>query len=130
MLVLRIPKSAFTKVIILVLMINLLMACGGGSGGSSSAGAPAVSASAVTLTWNPPMTRKDGSPLAPGEIGGYRLYYGTTEGNYIYSIDINDGTAESATVTDLTAGKYYFVITTYDTEGRESDFSPVLAQTI
>ena len=56
-------------------------------------------------------------------IDGYKVYYGTAQGNYSSSVDIKDGTAEGHTFKGFSAGTYYFVVTTYDTEGRESQYS-------
>jgi len=80
-------------------------------------------ASTLTLSWVAPVEREDLTPISPAEISGYRIYYGTSKGQYPNSVDINDGSATSNTFTDLADGVYYFVITTYDTEGRESKFS-------
>jgi hypothetical protein len=75
------------------------------------------------LAWVAPVARADGSALSLSEIGGYRVYYGTTEGDYPNRIDIADGSADQLTLTDLPPGTYYFVVTTYDTAGRESEYS-------
>jgi hypothetical protein len=80
-------------------------------------------ASDVNLSWTAPSAREDESPISLSEIAGYKIYYGTTQGDYRSNIDINDGSAEGHTFIDFPAGTYYFVITTYDTEGRESQFS-------
>ena len=138
----RITKSGFMKAVLPVLMAAHLLACGGGGGGGqgslsadpfvglSNADASAVAASAVTLAWDAPVMRADESPLMPGEIAGYRVYYGTEEGNYPNRIDVNDGTATQVNLTDLLPGTYYLVVTTYDVDGRESEYSPVLVKTI
>lgn len=69
------------------------------------------------------MTRADGSALALSEISGYTLYYGASSDNYPNSLTINDGSATSATITDLPPGTYYAVVTTLDSGGRESSYS-------
>ena len=117
-------RSGFTKVFISLLMMAQLVACGGGGGSDSSDG------SSTTISWTAPVARADGSPMSLAEIGGYRVYYGTTEGNYPNRIDIADGSAEGVTLTDLPPGGYYFVVTTYDTYGRESEYSSVVSKTI
>ena len=124
MTVQRITKSGFTKFLLPVLMTTLLIACGGGGGGgNSSAGSIAVPANTVTLAWDAPLERADGSPLAPGEIAGYRIYFGMAEGDYPNRIDVNDGTVVQVTLTDLSPGTYYFVLTTQDIAGNESVYS-------
>ena len=84
--------------------------------------APALSGS-FTLDWTAPVARADGSPLPPGEIGGFRIHYGSTSGNYSHAIDINDASVHSATLTDLAPGTYHVVMTSYDTGGLESSYS-------
>jgi hypothetical protein len=120
------------------LIIAQLGACGGG-GGSSSAENSLVSltslpnivpAGSATLNWTAPVARSDQSPLSLADIGGYRVYYGTVEGEYTYQVDVKDGTAVEAVIDDLSTGTYYFVVTTYDTEGRESEYSELVVKTI
>ena len=78
----------------------------------------------ITLSWvAPPAEREDNSALSLSAIAGYKIYYGTTQGQYSDSAPINDGTAEAYTFASLPAGTYYFVVTTLDTEGRESQHS-------
>ena len=116
-----------------------LAACGGGGGGgggdsaavfTESSVATEVTASSATLAWVAPVARADASPLSLAEIGGYRVYYGTIEGDYPNRIDIADGSADQVTLTDLPPGTYYFVVTTYDMGGRESEYSSEVVKTI
>jgi hypothetical protein len=76
------------------------------------------------VTWTAPVARADGNPLPLSAIDGYRIHYGSQSGSYPYSYDITDGTASTATVFGLASGTYYLVMTTYDTGGRESGYSP------
>jgi fibronectin type 3 domain-containing protein len=56
------------------------------------------------------------------DLGGYRVYYGTTSGDYINFVDI--GTATSYRLDNLLDDvTYYIALTAYDTAGNESDFS-------
>jgi hypothetical protein len=127
-------QSIFTKTLISLFMAAQLVACGGGGGGvdhSSKAALSEVTSneavpSRVTIAWTAPVAKADGSPLSLSEIGGYRVHYGTTEGEYPNRIDVNDGSAVEVTINDLPLGSYYFVVTTYDVEGLESEFSAAL----
>ena len=76
------------------------------------------------------MEREDGTPITMAEIAGYRVYYGTSKGNYTNNVDIADRTTMQATLSNLTTGTYYIVMTTYDMDGRESVFSPVVTKSI
>ena len=80
----------------------------------------------ITLSWVAPAEREDNSALSLSAIAGYKVYYGTTQGQYPNSATINDGTAAGYTFTGLPAGTYHFVVTTIDTEGRESQYSSVV----
>ncbi|MDH5388698.1 MAG: VCBS domain-containing protein [Gammaproteobacteria bacterium] len=84
----------------------------------------------INLTWNIPSEREDNTPLSLSAIGGYNIYYGSKQGQYINTVSIEDGSAESYTFTDLPTGTYYFVVTTYDTDGRESMYSTEIIKTI
>jgi hypothetical protein len=84
----------------------------------------------ATLNWTAPVARADGSPLSLADIDGYRVYYGTSSGNYPNSVNINDGTAVQLTLNNLPVGRYYLVMTTYDVAGRESVYSPEVIKTI
>ena len=77
----------------------------------------------ITLSWVAPSEREDNQPISLSDIAGYKIYYGTTRGNYDKSIDVNNSTAQSYTITNLPTGTYYLVITTKDTENRESQYS-------
>ena len=84
----------------------------------------------ITLSWVAPAEREDNSTLSLSAIAGYKVYYGTTQGQYPNSATISDGTASGYTFTDLLAGTYHFVVTTIDTEGRESLYSSEVTITI
>lgn len=77
----------------------------------------------VSLAWVAPAERADNTSLLLSDIAGYKAYYGPASGLYTNSVTINDGTAEGYTFTNLTTGTYYFVVTTIDTDGRESQYS-------
>ena len=85
--------------------------------------APQVQTGSLSLSWTAPVTRADGSPLSLADINGYRVYYGDSTGSYPASVDVPDGTATATIVSDLPAGDYYVVMTTYDVDGRESGYS-------
>lgn len=113
-----------------------LAACGGGgsaglaedtTGGVPVPGGTAVSAQQVgsaSLSWRPPAERTDGENLPLTEIAGYRIYYGTSSGQYQFEVPpINDAYTTSVTIDDLPVGTYYFVMTTVDVNGLESGYS-------
>ncbi|MEW6001251.1 MAG: Ser-Thr-rich GPI-anchored membrane family protein [Nitrospirota bacterium] len=83
-------------------------------------------AGVATLSWDPPATNTDGSPLT--DLEGYKVYYGTSSGNYSQRIDV--GNVTTYTVSNLNDGTYYFAVTVHDTSGNESDYSNEVSKTI
>jgi hypothetical protein len=83
----------------------------------------------LSLQWTAPVTRTDGTPLSLADIDGYRILYGDSAGNYPNRLEVPDGTAQSATITDIPVGTYYIVMTTYDVGGLESAYSSMVAKT-
>lgn len=60
---------------------------------------------------------------------GYKLYYGTTSGNYTENIDTAGATG--LTLNDLTDGKkYYFAVRSYDYSGNQSSYSNEVSKSI
>ena len=84
----------------------------------------------ITLSWVAPVARTDGSPIAMSEIAGFTVYYGTSIGSYPNTLNVNNGSATSATIADLPVGTYYLVVTTRDNEDRESGYSDELAKAV
>jgi VCBS repeat-containing protein len=80
----------------------------------------------INLSWIAPSEREDNEPILLSEISGYKIYYGTTQGNYNNSVSINEGSAVSYVFNEFSSGTYYFVITTLDTDGRESQYSSAI----
>jgi hypothetical protein len=100
---------------------------------TASLGPFSIDVSAVTgsftLSWTAPVARADGSPLSLSDIDGYRIYIEGSSGNYTSTVDITDGTASSATISNLPAGSYVVAMSTYDTGGLESGLSGVVPKT-
>ena len=80
---------------------------------------PAYASNAI-LSWDPPTTNADGTPLT--DLAGYNIYYGTTSGSY--GLPVTVGNVITYTVTNLLDTQaYYFAVTAYDTIGNESGYS-------
>jgi hypothetical protein len=74
----------------------------------------------VTIAWD--------ASNAP-ELGGYKLYYGTSAKNYSFTIDT--GSQTTWQLTGLNEGTtYYFAAKAYTTAGSESEFSSELNYTV
>jgi len=129
-------KTSLTKYLVPLVVIFQITACsseenfnGSVSDGSTSGGVNGISTS-MHVSWVAPAERDDGTGLSLSEIAGYRIYYGTTQGDYQNHININDGSAAHVTLDNLDSGVYYVVLTTIDTEGLESTFSSEIVKTI
>ena len=87
-----------------------------------------VSMGSATLSWQPPTTRTDGTPLT--NLAGYHIRYGTANGNYPNVITIPNGGLTSAVVESLPPATWFFVISAYDSTGAESANSSPVSKTI
>lgn len=86
-----------------------------------------VSVGAVTLSWTPPTENTDGSTLV--DLAGYRIYWGTSEGSYPNSIDIDNPSISTYVLENLSPGTYRFVATSLNASGMESDYTnPITKQ--
>jgi hypothetical protein len=83
------------------------------------------SVGSVSLAWTAPSSRTDGSTLDMSEIGGYRIYMGTTTDNLQQVLDLADSTISDYVIDNLDNGDYYFAVTAYDTDGNESNLSNI-----
>lgn len=76
---------------------------------------------AVTLNWNAPTTRADGTPLT--NLAGYRVYYGRMSEIYDLKVRVSNPGLQTVMIENLKPGRWYFVTAAYDADGIESDFS-------
>ncbi len=88
------------------------------------------SPSSATLSWAAPSTRTDGSALQMSEIGGYKVYMGTTPDDLVFVDDITDRHTTEYKTSPLSEGTYYFAVTTYATNGIESGLSAIVSKQI
>ena len=75
----------------------------------------------ITLSWEPPVSRSDGTDLQPGEIESYGLYVtGPQKQERQYTVKA------SPLVVGVPPGYHQFAITAIDTQGLESDPSNLI----
>lgn len=100
--------------LLLLAAASLMVACGAAT---TDGGMASLSANSVGLAWDP----------VPGNLAGYRVYYGTVSGGpYLQPAGqgSNAGIATTYTVSGLQGGTtYYFAVTAYDTTNNETSFS-------
>lgn len=99
-------------------IILLIFGCGGGSGGQINNNSQSAFNGSLTLTWDAPSA----------DLEGYRIYYGTSPGRYSYVLKTARTTVY--TISNLSPDTWCFVITAYNAEGRESDYSNEVCDTI
>lgn len=75
----------------------------------------------VTLTWTAPTLNEDGTPLI--DLEGYKIFWGTTSGNYPNSVTLEDETLTTYVVPDLSPGTYYFAAKAFNSARQDSRFS-------
>ena len=80
-----------------------------------------MSSMSATLSWTAPTQNEDGSALE--DLAGYKIYWGTTPGNYTNSVTIDTIGTTTYVVENLSPGTYEFVATAYNTSGVESRYS-------
>jgi len=84
----------------------------------------------ATLSWVAPTTRTDNKALPMSEIGGYKVYMGTSENNLTQYADISNSSQMEFIINKLDTGTYYFAITTYSQDGVESALSTIVSKTV
>ena len=88
----------------------------------------AVATGSATLTWLPPTTNTDGSPLT--NLSGYRVYWGTALGDYPNTVMLDNPGLTTYVVENLAPATYYFTVKSLNTTGIESAFSNAATKTI
>ena len=112
------------QTIALVWLLIILTSCGGG--GETTVEVTNATNNSVTLIGEAPTTNADDSALT--DLGGYKIYYGTSSGNYTQ--EVNVGNVNTYTLTLADGATYYFTVTAYDTLGNESEYSNEVNKTI
>jgi hypothetical protein len=75
-----------------------------------------------------PLVNDDGTPLSG--ISGYRIHYGSSPSSLSSTINVSGGSVTRYTVSNLSAGTYYFSISTLSSSGSLSNASAVASITI
>jgi len=95
---------------------------------TESPSAPTSGAGSATLSWTVPSQNDDGSPLT--DLSRYRIYYGQASSNLNQSIEISDASQTSIEIPTLTAGAWYFAMTSVNSNGVESRRTGVVMKAI
>jgi hypothetical protein len=84
----------------------------------------------VSLAWDIPQQREDGSDLALYEIDGYIVIYGTDAQHLDSTINISGGQETRYVIENLSANTYYFAIATLDSTGVRGAYSELMKQSV
>jgi hypothetical protein len=88
----------------------------------------AMASGSATLSWTPPTTNTDGSPLT--NLAGYKVYWGTAPGDYPNFVTLTNPGLTTYVVGNLVPGTYFFVATALNRLGTESTFSNPASKTV
>ena len=88
----------------------------------------ATAGGAVNVSWVPPTERIDGSPLF--DLAGYTVHWGPAPDDFSHSARIENPGVTLYMIENLTPATWYVVVTAFDSQGIESDFSDVASLTI
>jgi hypothetical protein len=81
--------------------------------------------SSFTISWTAPTQNEDGTALT--DLAGYRIYYGTTTARYSEEVTLNSPGTNSYVIENLAAGKYFLVMTSVNSGGVESKYTPEIS---
>jgi hypothetical protein len=84
-------------------------------------------AGTAALSWSAPVLTSSGANV---ELAGYQIYYGNAPTNMTHVITVSSTASTEYTVSQLTAGTWYFAITAFDTRHVESGLSAIVSVSI
>jgi putative Ig domain-containing protein len=87
-----------------------------------------IALGSVTLSWTPPTTNADGTPMT--NLAGYRIYYGRTSGTLDAVVEIGNTGSTRWVVDNLAPATWYFTMTSYNSAGVESTRSSVVSSNL
>jgi hypothetical protein len=93
------------------------------SGGGSPPGT-------LTLNWTPPVQNTDGTPVAAGELAGYKILFGESPTLLDQNVAVTDPTVTTYTFQNLPSGTWYFALVSIDSEGNQSAPTNVVSATL
>ena len=92
------------------------------------AAAPIADVGTATLSWTAPETNTNGSALT--NLAGYTIVYGTSSSDLDQSVELNDPTSTTYTISALSAGTWYFALNAINADGTLSALSTVASKVI
>jgi hypothetical protein len=89
--------------------------------------APSSTAGTATISWTPPTTNTDGSPLT--DLAVYHIYAGAAPDRLTLKAVIGNSFTDLV-IDGLSPGLYYFAMTAVNSQGAESELSTVVSATL
>lgn len=80
------------------------------------------------LTWTPPTENTDGSALT--NLAGYRVNWGASSTALTQSAQIANPATTTYTISNLTAGTWFFGVKAYTSQGAESALSNIVSKVL
>lgn len=121
------------RLLLVVLAVVAMVGCNEGSGGSDPAPQQSIGGGdtgggtgSALLSWAPPVTNNDGSPV---DLMGFVIYVGSSPQN-LQAVRMVSAIDTTVLIDSLPLGTYYFAVTAVNTNGAESAFSNIESKTI
>ncbi|MGH7128879.1 MAG: putative Ig domain-containing protein [Planctomycetaceae bacterium] len=87
-----------------------------------------IALGSVTVSWSPPTTNADGTPLS--DLAGYRIYYGRSANDLDSAVAIDNPGTTRRVIDNLSPATWYFSMTSINGTGLESVRTQVGSVTI
>ena len=84
-----------------------------------------VALGSVTLSWTPPTTNVDGSPMT--DLAGYRIYYGRSATTLDQIVPVGNAGTTRFVLDNLSPATWFFSMTAVNSAGVESTLSTVVS---
>jgi hypothetical protein len=95
--------------------LAILSAQGAGLGANMNTVIKIVAAGIINVSWAPPLTNTDGSPLT--DLAGYYVCFASAQNPSGQTIQITDPATTAISIGDLSPGTYYVTTMAYNTAG-------------
>jgi hypothetical protein len=106
--------------------LTIVAGCGSGGGESTAGSGFTGGTGTAVLSWGPPSTNTDGSPVT---LTGFNIYVGKSPGDLKPILMV--GPTETTTVLNgLLPGSYFFAVAAVSSTGAESALSNIESKTI
>lgn len=114
------PRTSRLSLLSVALALGLA-ACGNSNQNPAGTGI-------ATLTWNRVMKNADGTNMT--DLAGYQIHYGRSASALNDVVTLPNPDQTTYQVKNLSPGTWYFAVTAYSRNLRQSELSPVVSKTV